>query len=112
MRAPYGFELSENCHTCQFRRDGFFCQLSPAELSDFDAIKSILACPANFVLFAEGHRARGFFQLCQGDVRLFLTSREGHTVALRTAWPGDVIGLWAALSGGSYEATAEAIQPC
>lgn len=112
MRTPYGFELSESCPTCKFRKNGFFCQLSPAELKDFDTIKSISAYPAGAVLFVEQQMPRGFFQVCEGEVKLSLSSREGKTVILRIARPGDVLGMWAVLSGAPYEATAESSRPC
>jgi hypothetical protein len=43
VRGPYGFELTDSCPTCKFRRKGFFCQLSLVELKDFDAVKFVSA---------------------------------------------------------------------
>ena len=110
--APYGFELSETCASCKFRRDGFFCQLLPAELKDFDAIKHISAYPADALLFGQQQKSRGFFQLCEGEVKLSLSSSEGKTLIVRVAKSGDVIGMWAAISGAPYEVTAECLRPC
>lgn len=112
MRTCYGFELSETCTTCRFRRDGFFCQLAPAELRDFDAIKHVAAYRPDVVLFSEQQTPTGFFLLCEGEVKLSISSSEGRKLILRIAKPGDAIGMWAALSGAPYEATAECLRPC
>lgn len=42
MRTPYGLDFNESCQACKYHRNGFFCRLSPAELNDFDALKSII----------------------------------------------------------------------
>ncbi len=112
MRTPYGFEMSESCPTCKFRRKGFFCQLSPAELKDFDAVKFVSAYPPGAFLFVEQQKPRGIYVLCEGQVKLSISSREGKTLVLNIAQPGDVLGLFSALSGSSYEATATALRPC
>jgi len=41
-----------------------------------------------------------------------MSSSEGKMVTLRTAKPGDVLGLHAVVSGKPYEATAETLGPC
>ena len=107
MQNPYGFELSESCRSCKFRRNGFFCQLSPDELKDFDAIKHVSAYPADAILFMEQQKSQGIYLLCEGQVKLSFTSSEGKTLALRIAKPGEVLGLLSALSGNPYEVTAE-----
>lgn len=112
MPAPYGFNLSDGCLKCKFRRDGFFCHTSAAELKDFYAITSISAYPAGAVLFLEQQPPRGVFQICQGEVKLCLSSKQGKTLTLKVAGPGDVLGLEAVLSGAPYEATAESLRPC
>jgi len=40
MRGPYGFELTENCETCELRSNGFFCQMPQVATKDFNAVKS------------------------------------------------------------------------
>jgi CRP/FNR family transcriptional regulator, cyclic AMP receptor protein len=102
MHTPYGFELTDTCATCKFRADGFFCQLSPAQLRDFDAISHVSAYPAEAVLFVQQQKSRGFFQVCLGEVKLSVSSSEGKTLILRVAKPGDVIGIWPAISGAPY----------
>jgi CRP/FNR family transcriptional regulator, cyclic AMP receptor protein len=112
MRGPCGFELSESCRSCKFRRNRFFCQISADELKDFDAIKHVSAYPAGAILFLEQQKSRGIHLLCEGQVKLSFSSREGKTLVLRIAKPGEVLGLLSALSGNPYEVTAEALRPC
>lgn len=112
MRGPYGFELNESCATCKHRTGGFFCQLSPTAVKDFDAVKSNSAYPAAAVLFLERQDPRGIYVLCQGRVKLSVSSSEGKTLILRIAKPGEILGLMPALSGSPHEVTAETLHPC
>jgi CRP/FNR family transcriptional regulator, cyclic AMP receptor protein len=100
-------------HLAEVRRtDGLFSQLSAAELKNLNAITHMSAHPAGGVLFAEQQKSEGFFQICEGAVKLSMNSRYGKTLILRIAKPGDVIGLWAAMSELPYEATAQCLEPC
>jgi CRP/FNR family transcriptional regulator, cyclic AMP receptor protein len=112
MRGPYGFEMSENCQTCKLRKSGFFCQLPPRAMKDFESVKSISAYPEGAVLFLEKQDARGVFLLCEGEVKLTISSSEGKTLILRITKPGEILGLMAGLSGKPYEVTAETLHPC
>jgi CRP/FNR family transcriptional regulator, cyclic AMP receptor protein len=112
MPGPYGFELSESCQNCKVRKAGFFCSLSPKGLKDFDAIRSVSAYPEGAILFLENQEARGVFVLCEGEIKLTMSSSEGKTLILRIAKPGEVLGLMATISGRSYELTAETLRPC
>jgi CRP/FNR family transcriptional regulator, cyclic AMP receptor protein len=112
MRGPYGFDQNESCETCKLRKDGFFCQLSPAALKDFDTLKSSTTYPEGAVLFLEKGDPRGVFVLCAGQVKLSISSSSGKTLILRIAQPGEILGLMAALSGSPYEVTAETLRPC
>lgn len=112
MHGPYGFELNENCQSCKMKANGFFCQLSPAALTDFNKIKSPAAYPAGAVLFLEKQDPRGVFVLCAGQVKLSISSSGGKTLILRIAKPGEILGLMATMSGIRYEVTAETLHPC
>ena len=59
MKGPYGMELNDGCRTCKLKAADFFCQLPPAALKDFDAIKSTSAYPKGAFLFMERQDARG-----------------------------------------------------
>lgn len=112
MRGPYGFEQNESCQSCKTRSNGFFCQLSPAALADFNAMKSSATYPAGAVLFLEKQDPRGVFVVCGGQVKLSISSSGGKTLILRIAKPGEILGLMATLSGMPYEVTAETLHPC
>ena len=112
MRGPYGFDASESCQTCKLRSEGFFCQLTAPTMKDFEAVKSAATYPAGAVLFLEKQDPRGVFVLCQGEVKLSISSSGGKTLILRIAKPGEILGLMSAISGNSYEVTAETLHPC
>jgi len=112
MKGPYGFELNDNCQTCKLRSSGFFCQLSPAALKDLDAVKFSSSYPGGAVLFIERQTARGIYLLCEGQVKLSVSSKDGKTLILRITKPGEVLGLMSALSGIPHEVTAETVRPC
>ncbi len=56
--------------------------------------------------------ARNVFVICIGQVKISSTSRDGKTMILKIAGPGDVLGLSAVLANVPYEVTSEAIEPC
>jgi CRP/FNR family cyclic AMP-dependent transcriptional regulator len=45
-------------------------------------------------------------------VKLSVNSREGRTLILRIAHPGEALGLMAVLSGRPFEVTAETLRSC
>ena len=111
MNAPYGLEPSDSCERCKLRGNGFFCQLRPAALKEFDAVKSSATYPARAVLFVEQQESRGVFILCAGKVKLSISSTGGKTLITRVAKAGEILGLVATMSGSPYEVTAETIHP-
>jgi CRP/FNR family cyclic AMP-dependent transcriptional regulator len=110
MQGPYGFELNESWR--KVKESAFFSHLTPRALKDFDAIQSSSAYPAGAVLFCEQQAPRGIFVLCEGQVKLSITSSQGKTLILRIAKPGEVLGLTPVLSDSPYEVTAETLHPC
>jgi len=112
MKGPYGLELNDGCKTCNSRGSGFFCQLPPASVKDFDAIKSTATYPEDAVLFVEKQEARGIYVLCEGEVKLSISSADGKVLIMRIARAGELLGLMAAVAGLPYEVTAETIHPC
>jgi CRP/FNR family transcriptional regulator, cyclic AMP receptor protein len=112
MKNPYGLMLNDGCKSCKLRTPGFFCQMSPAAIKDFDAIKSTASYPKGSILFMEKQDARGVFVLCEGEIKMSISSSEGKTLILRVAKSGEILGLMAGMSGEPYEVTAETIRPC
>lgn len=88
-----------------------FCNLTPEALKDFDAIGIQMSHARGAKLFAEGDTARNVFIMCGGQAKISSTSRDGKTMILKIATPGDVLGLSAVLANVPYEVTAEAIEP-
>ncbi|MBZ5698486.1 MAG: Crp/Fnr family transcriptional regulator [Acidobacteriia bacterium] len=112
MKGLYGLELNEGCKTCKLKARGIFCEFPPAVMKDFDAIKSTTIYPKGALLFMEKQDPRGVFVLCEGEVKLSISSSEGKTLIMRVAEAGEILGLIAALSGSPYEVTAETLHPC
>jgi CRP/FNR family cyclic AMP-dependent transcriptional regulator len=112
MPAPYGLEIIDNCASCAWRKDGFFCQLSAPALKSFEEVKFTSSYPANAVLFVEGQMPRGVYLLCKGRVKLTMTSAEGKIIILHIAEAGELIGVNGAMSGKPYELSAETLEPC
>jgi len=109
---PYGLDILESCLARKMRAGHCFCDLQPAALQTFESIKYATAYPKGVVLFVEGQTPRGIFVLCQGRVKLSISSTEGKTLILKIAERGEVLGLSATVSGKSYELTAETLAPC
>lgn len=112
MKGPYGFDLTSGCKACKMAGTGFFCQLSAPAVKDFDAIKSTATYPKGALLFVERQEARGVYVLCDGEVKLTISSAEGKTMIMRIARAGELLGLMAALANQPYEVTAETLHPC
>ena len=100
-----------DCVNCEHRSLRTFCNLDEAALAAYAAIGVEKSFPRGVTLFEEGSRSSGVFVVCTGQVKLFCTSKEGKTLILRIAMPGDVLGLGAVISGAAYEVTAETLQP-
>jgi len=88
-----------------------FCNLSSEELEDFNKIGMQMRLPKGAVLFQEDEPGQNVAVICDGQVKLSCTSREGKTLILKIAVPGDLLGLGAVISGSRYEATAETLEP-
>ncbi len=103
--------MLQSCLDCAQRSDRVFCDLPPDALGEFDGIKSVQTYQRGTVLFREGQTARAVYLLCEGRVRLSVCSENGRRMTLRTASPGEILGLSAVLAGGSYQVTAEVVNP-
>src|SRR5947209_19270471 len=65
----------------------------------------------NVILFSEKEPARGAYVVIEGEVRLSINSADGKRLSLRIARKGDILGLSSAISGATYEMTAETLYP-
>jgi CRP/FNR family transcriptional regulator len=88
-----------------------FCNLGPSAFAEFDSLGVRSEIDSGVTLFEEEAAVGNVFVLCHGRVKLSSTSRQGKTLILRIASPGDVLGLGAVLSGSPYEVRAESLEP-
>ncbi len=100
-----------DCLHCEHRSLRMFCNLDDAALADFNALGINAHLQTGVRIFEEETPISGVFVMCSGKVKLSSTSRQGKTLILKIAVPGDVLGLGAVLSGSNYEVTAETIEP-
>ncbi len=66
--------------------------------------------PRGAVVFHEGHTARGIYVLSSGRAKVSISSADGKKIIIRVATGGDVLGLYAGMTGRPFEATAEMIE--
>lgn len=64
------------------------------------------------MLFVQGQESQGVFVLSSGRAKLSIGSASGKVIILRIARPGEILGLHAVVSGTTFQATAETIEPC
>ena len=82
-----GLHCVESCLSCHLRSRGFFCNLSPESIEDFNRIKHAAVFPEHAVVLVEGQSPWGIFVLCQGRAKLSTTSRDGKTLIVRIPAP-------------------------
>lgn len=111
MPSPYNLQLQHDCTTCVLREGVAFCDLSESPLASLNEIKYSAPYPRGATLFVEGETPRGVFILCQGKAKLTTSSRDGRTLILKIAGPGEILGLSAAILGTPYEVTVETTEP-
>src|SRR5437764_11126069 len=102
--------IHDSCFECLSRPDRLFCDLPADALQAFDLIKSTAQYPRESTIFREGQSAHAIFIVCEGRVRLSVCSEGGKRINFRVAGRGEVLGLSAAVCGGTYEVTAEALE--
>jgi CRP/FNR family transcriptional regulator len=66
--------------------------------------------PRGAVVFHEGDSARGIYVLSSGRAKVSISSADGRKSIIRIATGGDVLGLYAGLTGRPFEATAEMVE--
>jgi len=88
-----------------------FCNLSGQALEDYARIGVDATFQRGARLFSEDSRADAVYVVCSGQVKLSCTSKDGKTLILKMAMPGDVLGLGAVVSGSVHEVTAETAMP-
>ena len=102
-----------NCGKCAYWGEGrAFCDLVGSPRKLVDSFKLTSRHPAGSILFAEGERPRGVYLVCEASVKLSMSVALGRSIALKSAKPGQVLGLDAVISDRPYHATATTEEPC
>src|SRR5271165_6872133 len=102
-QAPIG------CAACANRRPGWFCSLGNAVLADLELVTSTISLPAQASLFSQGDDARCLYLICSGYLKLTAGRPQDRQMIVRVAGPGSMLGLYAVLSRGVYEVSAETL---
>ena len=85
MPPTHALELTQNRGDCELRSEAFFCNLSPAALRSFEALKYSMPYSEGAVLFLEGQPPPGIFVVSKGRVKLSVRCSEGRSIILRIA---------------------------
>src|SRR5215472_11836 len=99
------------CAVCSNRRPGWFCSLGSAVLADLELVTSTISLPPQAALFTQGEDARCLYLICNGYLKLTAGRLQDRQMIVRVAGPGSVLGLYAVLSHGVYEVSAESLTP-
>ena len=103
--------IIRSCITCKFREDRLFCNLGADALKELDSLKRMRTFSEGEVLFSENELADEVMILCQGKVKLSISSADGKKIILSIAEPGEVMGMGSVIASHAYESTAEALEP-
>jgi CRP/FNR family transcriptional regulator len=102
-------QVPVGCAACANRRPGWFCSLGSAVLADLELVTSTITLPAQAALFTQGEDARCLYLICGGYLKLTAGRTEDRQMIVRVAGPGSMLGLYAVLSHGVYEVSAESL---
>src|SRR5579863_7004901 len=97
------------CAACSNRRPGWFCSLGSAVLADLELATSTISLPAQAPLFTQGEEARCLYLICSGYLKLTAGQSKEREMIVRVAGRGSMLGLYAVLSHGAYEVSAESL---
>jgi len=97
------------CAACSNRRPGWFCSLGSAVLADLELATSTISLPSQAPLFTEGDEARCLYVICGGFLKLTVGRLHDRQMIVRVAGPGSLLGLYAVLSHGVYEVSAQTL---
>ena len=102
-------QVPVGCAACSNRRPGWFCSLGSAVLADLELATSTISLPAQSALFTQGEDARCLYLICGGYLKLTAGHPHDRQMIVRVAGPGSMLGLYAVLSHGVYEVSAETL---
>jgi len=102
-------QIPMGCAACSNRRPGWFCSLGSAVLADLETLTSTISLPAQAPLFSQGSDAHCLYLICGGYLKLTAGNAKDRQMIVRVAGPGSMLGLYAVLSHGFYEVSAETL---
>src|SRR6516165_5973654 len=94
------------------KSQNFLPGLSEPSIRAITQISHVRSRPKGTILFFEGDAASGVYVLFEWRANVLTANKEGKTLILRVALPGDVLGLNSVLAGTSHPVTVETIQAC
>ncbi len=80
-------------------------------LADLELATSTISLPAQASLFSQSEDARCLYLICNGYLKLTAGRPDDKQMIVRVAGPGSMLGLYAVLSHGVYEVSAESLTP-
>lgn len=98
-----------SCPECCGSHHGWLCHFSADGLGDLDACATHVLVPAGHIIFAEGQRLHTVSVICEGQVKVTVSSQRGRTFLVRVAKRGEILGLSSALTNTPHQNTAEAV---
>jgi CRP-like cAMP-binding protein len=93
------------------RRASLFEGLDDGHLEELLSRSRRRRYDARQTVFLEGDKAQGLYVVVSGRVKVFKTSPKGREQTLMMMGPGEPVGEVAVLSGESYPASAETLEP-
>jgi CRP/FNR family transcriptional regulator, cyclic AMP receptor protein len=103
---------ARNCTSCGVRSPNCFCGLQDETLRALQSIGRPLRFAAGVRVVREGFAANRVYVICEGVLKLTVSSPDGKLLILRIAGPGDVLGLASMLKGTAHDTTAETLEQC
>ena len=104
--------MEKNWLISQLKQADLFSQLDTSELEKLAAIARDRRLESGDILFSAGDRARGFYVLLEGKIKLYKISADGKEYILRVVGGGQTFAEAAALSGLAYPVFAESMSQC
>jgi len=92
------------------KKSVMFRELCEEDLKKIAAISKYKNLSKGEILFSEGVKARGFFLVVSGKIRVFKTSMSGKEQTLHIIYPFETFAEASMFSGESFPASAEALE--
>ncbi|MCB0416878.1 MAG: Crp/Fnr family transcriptional regulator [Bdellovibrionaceae bacterium] len=98
------------CSECSVRNSSLFAGLSPEELEQLNACRSIQHFKRRERVFTQGETALGVHCVHRGKLRLFQSSESGKEQTIRLIAEGGVVGTESLLTEKTYTVCAETLE--